>query len=77
MFAAAAEIVTWDILEINCRDFIIYPVHLLSLSSFPPPVESLINAIFKASETNYYKNIASGFTEMGGWHEAFLIPCSA
>lgn len=57
--------------------FIIYPVHLLSLSSFPASLGSLINATSKVSETNYYKNIASGSIEKSGWHKAFLIPCSA
>lgn len=74
---AAAEIASWDFLEINCRGFIIYAVHLLSLSSFPPSLGSLINATSKASDTNYYKNIASGSIEKTGWHKAFLIPCSA
>lgn len=60
---AAAEIMSWGFLEINCRIFIIYSVHLLSLSSFPPSMGSLINATFKASETNYYKDTASGFIE--------------
>lgn len=73
----AAEIVSWDFLEINCGGFIIYPVHVLSLSSFPPSMGNLINATLKASETNYDKNIASGFIEKSGWHKAFLIPCSA